>query len=108
MELTVATNDGGPFRVDRFPRVNEQIRQLAAKAAAIGKQVELIDALKSVVEQLTTRAVEWGDPMYRTRKSGGRVYQAIRAPVLVRYVVFEAEREVMIMSVTPLPGSYLE
>jgi len=95
------------YKVDFLPAVKESMFHLAARAAAIGIHEEYVRATRSIIEQLQTRPIEWGDPEWSTRKPGGRVYHGISEPLIVQYVVFEAERYVCIRSINPLPHSPL-
>jgi hypothetical protein len=96
------------YQVDRAPLVPAQIRVLAAKAAAQGMEQEFLHALQAVVHHLQDNPVEWGDPEYRTKKSGGLVCHGIHWPLHIQYAVYEAERVVFILKIKGLPGSQLE
>jgi len=61
-----------------------------------------------MLERLETKPLDWGDPEYRTRKKDGQVCHGILYPLIVHYVVFKAERAVVILNIEPLPGSALE
>lgn len=100
-------SDGQSFRLDHLSRVKEQIGQLATKAANLGILDELLDALRSVEQQLRTRPLDWGDPQFHTHKQGGRVFRALHPPLIVRYAVFEEEHVVLILDIKPLPSSPL-
>jgi hypothetical protein len=101
-------DDADDYRVDRLVAVTEQIHELAAKAAAKGRQPEFVETLKSILAELTKKPLEWGDPEYRTRKRGGIVCHRARPPLFVQFAVFEEERVVMILKLRGLPGSFLE
>jgi hypothetical protein len=96
------------FHVDRLKKVDEEMTSLAEKAASLGIRKELVQSLKTVVEQLRTRPLDWGDPVRRTRKKGGLVCRGVLPLLVTHYVVFEAERAVCILSIRPFPGSPLE
>jgi hypothetical protein len=100
--------DDPEYHVDRVPYVDDQIYALAGKAATEPAKQQLTAALKTALQQLERRPLEWGDPERKTRKKGGVVCHGICAPILVRYVVFEAEHAVIILGINPLPGSGLE
>jgi hypothetical protein len=101
-------DDAHKYRVDRLVAVTEQIRELAAKSAEKGRQLDFLEILKSILAELTNKPLEWGDPEYRTRKKGGIVCHRARPPWFVRFAVFEEERVVMILKIKALPGSFLE
>jgi hypothetical protein len=96
------------YRVDRFPKVTEQVKSLAAKAKDLGSLKRFVSALKEIVVNLQTRPLEWGDPLYRTKKAGGIVKCGILTPLVVHYAVYEAERVVQIIDLKPLPKSELD
>jgi hypothetical protein len=81
--------------------------ELRTQASSPQERRKALDALKAVFVQLRTRPLDWGDPEYRTRKKGGRVYHGIEAPLVVRYAVFEPDKLVWLLSVRLLPKSPL-
>ncbi|MFO0968163.1 MAG: hypothetical protein U0793_21615 [Gemmataceae bacterium] len=91
------------FRVDRLPKVDDQIKNNAAVAKARGFFDEFFRSLTVMMEALGNRPLEWGDPRYRTRHRGGVVCQAIESPLNVHFVVFEDEKIVCILDVELLP-----
>lgn len=95
------------YRVDQLNKVKEQVRALAKKAKSLGILDAIRQTLETIIEQLRTRPLEWGDPERRTRKKGGYVYHGLLPPLFVRYVVFEPERAVCILQIRALPRSPL-
>ena len=96
------------YKVDFLPAVKEAMLDLAARAAATGIREDYVQAWRSIIDQLRTRPLEWGDPDWGTRKPGGIVYHGLLRPLLhVQYVVFEAERYVCILNINPLSHSPL-
>jgi hypothetical protein len=104
----VANQKEPAYQVERAPQVPEQIRALAAKAGSAGMKQELVETLKTIVHHLETEPRVWGDPEYRTRKTGGWVCHGILWPLHVHFVVYEAERVVFVLEIKALPGSQLE
>jgi hypothetical protein len=97
------------YTLGRVPEAARQIKELGAKAKAVGLHLALISALKVIVDSLESTPADFGDPRYKTKRPGGMVYQAIVPPLLsVHYAVYEQERVVMLLSVNPLPRSRLE
>jgi len=96
-----------PFDIEETSLAKQQLRVLAKNALAGGKLQILASAFTHAVQQLRTRPLEWGDPEYRTRKQGGWVCHGISRPLVISYVVFEAERYVCILSVKAY-GSVLD
>jgi len=104
----MASAAGGSFQVDRIPRVDEQLRELGRRAKAAGIRPQLIEALNEVTQRLATAPQDWGDPEYNTKLPGGVVYHGIYPPLILQYVVYEAQRWVCIVNVKALPGSPLD
>ena len=95
------------FRVDLTPPFRTQVLELRRRAEALGIAPLFFARLKEIVQQLEIDPVGWGDPEYRTKLEGGRVFHAILAPLIVRYAVFDARRLVFITELQALPGSPL-
>jgi hypothetical protein len=98
----------GQYRIDQTRRVVKEIRNLTARATALGIRQEFFQAWHSIIEQLRSRPVEWGDPQWRIRKPGGSVCHGIASPLFVQFVVYEEERAVCILAVKAVPGSALD
>ncbi|HKI34474.1 MAG TPA: hypothetical protein VKA46_21645 [Gemmataceae bacterium] len=96
------------YKVDCLGVVDQQIEALTAQAAAAGVSREYTQSLRTVIDRLRTRPLDWGDPEWSTRKEGGTVCHGIMAPLIVRYVVFEPERYVCILKITPMAPSRLD
>ena len=106
--MAASSQQPGNFKVDRLPLVTRQIRHLVEKAKSRGMARQLLDALEAVVEKLKTAPFEWGDPEYRTNHPGGMVLHGLHAQLFVRYVAYEKERLVCMLSIRVLPGHPLE
>jgi hypothetical protein len=96
-----------PFKLTKFPGVEDQLRALAKRAAALGISESFLQAIARIEKNLTTRPVEWGDPEYRLKHEGAIACHGIEASLLVRYCVYENERIVCIVSIEPLSDSPL-
>jgi hypothetical protein len=84
--------NGPEYKIERIADVDEQIRALVQEAAAAGAADTVFQALDTMLEQLKTKPLRWGDPQFRTRKKGGLVLRAICEPLIVRYAVFGRRR----------------
>ena len=104
----MTTGEEPGYLIEFLPKVNAQIHALAEKADALGIGMEFVLALKTVVEQLKTRPLEWSDPEHRTRKKGGCVCHGISPPLYIRFVVYQEEEYVCLLDLRPMPGSPLE
>ena len=96
------------YELDRASEVDRQVRDLAARAVALGMREQFFAALKTVIRRLEQDPADWGDPERLTRRPGGMVYHANSPPLLVRYIVYQPERVVCLLSVRAMPGSWLE
>lgn len=97
-----------PYRVDQTSQARDDLRRLAqrAKSARIG--LAYLHALRDVLARLESAPSHWGDPEHRTKQAGGVVYRGLRTPLLIQYVVYEAEKIVIVLSVRPVPGTALD
>lgn len=96
------------YIVDRLPEVTEQIRRLVARAKQIGMATQILDTLEAIVSKLESTPLEWGDPEYTTKKSGGLVLHGLLFPLVVKYVVFQEHRVVCILGIRVFPRHPLE
>ncbi len=95
------------FRIERLAHVKDQIRALAQKATPLNMTAPLVSALKEIVGRLQTDPLGWGEPEYHTHHPGGVVCHGIRGHLLVRFVLFEPERIVLLLGIWAVPGSPL-
>lgn len=98
----------GPFRVSRLRSVDLQIKKLSDVAKKNGKLSGLLDDLERVLQNLETRPTDWGDPKYSTQLAGGVVYDGLMHSLVAHYVVFDDKQVVVLLRLTPMPGSFLE
>src|SRR5215475_13568327 len=92
------------YKVVPFRNVTQLISELAAKATLTGSRQQFITALEFVNNQLTRDPLAWGDPLYSAKKEGGRVLRGFHPPLMVHYVVFEAEKLVGIWIIEFFPA----
>jgi hypothetical protein len=97
----------GPYSVGQLPDVLRRLHQIKEKTIALGIAREVADALKIVVDKLRADPAASGDPEYHPVQPRSCVYHLIRDPLYVRYVVYEAERAVLLLEIRPLPNSLL-
>ena len=90
------------FRVARMPRVVQQMRDLAKRAASFGIKAELIAAFESLDRQLRSAPMALGEPVHKTKKRGGLVCVGVIEPISVRFAVFKREKVVFLLDVHPL------
>ena len=98
----------GGYAVDRFAHVDAQISALGKRAKAKGILADYIRALEKILDELENQPLDWGDPAYHPHHEDSTVCHASVGPVYVEYVVFEAEKVVMIMQIKAMPSSILD
>jgi hypothetical protein len=89
----------GPFKVDRVPKVDEQIEQLEKAATGLGIRQSFFASLKAVMNRLESSPQDFGDPLYRTKHQDGIVCHAMHSPLMVHYALFEKEKTVIILDI---------
>jgi hypothetical protein len=95
------------YEVHYVPAAAQELHDLATKARSTGSLQEYQEALKRVVQKLQTEPAHWGDPEYHPKKPGSCAYHAMDSFLIVRYIVYENERKVFLLSVAPAPKSPL-
>jgi hypothetical protein len=85
-----------------------QFDKLRQQAAATNKLDEFIKVHNEIVMSLRDidQAIEKGEPLYHTRKSGGEVRQWVHEFISVSYAVFRDERVAWITKYQPVPASW--
>ena len=97
-----------PCWVNQLVQVMTEVRALRERAARKNVRGLFLATLEEMSKQLRESPYEWGDPQYHTVRAGGTVYHALCRPLTVRYVVYEPEHLVCILSVRPYPNDVLE
>jgi hypothetical protein len=96
------------FKVDVSRAAVAQWRNLVKRAQAIGAATEVRQAMREAIEALQTDPERFGDPLYRTKLSGGHVCRGIRAPLSVRFAILRNEKAVLVIEIQPVPASALD
>lgn len=93
----MAASPDPTYTVDYLSRALEQLRSCIDALPSKQDRKECF----SVNHGATLRRdpLQWGDPEYGTKKEGGSVCHGVMHPFLVRYVVYELEKAVCILSV---------
>jgi hypothetical protein len=100
--------NGTPYQVSRMPAVTTQIRELWERAVLRGFEREFRRWLLRAVARLQTNPLLWGDPEYHPKKEGSVVRHGILGSLYLQYAVYEVERVVIILRVSPVPSSILD
>jgi hypothetical protein len=94
----VSQQSGGPppYRVVYSGQCREQIKQLLARAAAIGRFAELARCVRDVHTRLEWIPLDFGEPLRDYPQLGIRVFIGTVAPLVVTYGVDETRRIVYV------------
>jgi hypothetical protein len=97
--------DPVPYRVVYSEAAREALRDLAARAKAVGQGAALLAAVKEFDRILHTYP-QFGEPLADLTLEAGQVWRATVPPLVMRYAVYEARR-LVIVAAPPmlLPGS---
>ena len=93
-----------PYRVDYFPGVDQQIRDVSEQATDLGLRGEFFAAIRHIIDRLKADPVAFGEPEYHTVYPGGVVCHGGHNPVFVRYAVYQQERVVVILLLALMPA----
>src|SRR5688572_31582380 len=91
--------DPGPFSLTRLPVVDRQITDLLARIKSSDTRRKVRQIVRAIFVRLRTNPLEFGDPIYHTKKAGGTVCHSFLRPISVHFVVFESERVVCILKI---------
>lgn len=95
----MAAADTPRFVVSELPDVVKETAELGRQATEAGERQALVETLKAIMKQLEEAPLTWGDPEYHPNKPGSTVLHGTMSGLLVRYVVYEPERSVLILKV---------
>jgi hypothetical protein len=93
-------NHASTYTVSWVPKALTQAKDLLLRAKSIGIFDEVAQALLAAELKLTTMPLEWGDALYRAKLPGGLVCRGHQPPIYLHYVVYEAQRVVIVHDVT--------
>ena len=88
-----------PFKVDLGPGVKEQIEAIKPVAQQSGQLSQFIQILEKAYYLLKNDPHGWGDPAYRSKHVDAVYCHATIRPVAFRYVIYDAVRGVVLLSV---------
>jgi hypothetical protein len=84
-----------PYRVVYSGRVQDELRKLAEAAKAAGQGQRFVAALKEIDWRLHIYP-QFGQPLYDLQRKPLRVWVGVVPPLVVRYVLNEAQRVVTV------------
>lgn len=83
--------------------MSDSVRSILLSEPDVQKRTAIVDALEETLNKLRNAPLDFGDPLYRTRKEGGVVCHGLCWPMSVQFVVYEAEQVVCILKVKRVP-----
>lgn len=86
----------------------QQARELGNRAKSLDVFGVFSDIVLEILQKLENDPLGWGDPVRRTLKQGGVYCHGVLQPLFVNFVVFEAEKVVLIWRILPAPSSVLD
>jgi hypothetical protein len=97
-----------PYRVVYSERVRAGLKEILARAVARGLGRQTLDAAKELDSRLRVYP-QFGEPLYDLKTQGETLWSGTVPPLVVQYVLDEAQRLVFVVRpVMLLPGSGLE
>ncbi len=97
-----------PYRVSYTERVRNSLRAMTARAIEHGLTKELYQALEALDRRLRTYP-QFDEALQELKTGSSKLYVMTIAPLVVRYVIEEEKRVVMVASpIETLPNSGLD
>jgi hypothetical protein len=84
------------------------LRRWGLRAVELGLAEEFAKTVRTVKENLQSRPLTWGDPLYHLRSLRLLIFRAIQDMLLISYGVHEEKRIVFIRQFKLVSGSPLE
>jgi hypothetical protein len=105
--VTDTPDTPAPYRVVFSERARQSIRELAARARAVGLGEQVLDAVKEI-DRLLRLYPQFGDPLADLAHEVGQSWVGAIHPLVVRYAVYDERRLVVVaVPLLPLPGTGL-
>src|SRR5947209_7992755 len=84
-----------PYRVSYSQHARNELRALLERAEAAGRGPEYFQAAREIDSRLRIYP-QFGEPLIDLTQERGQIYVGIVAPLVVRYVIYEDLRQVMV------------
>jgi hypothetical protein len=95
--------NGAPiYKLGSLTKAKQQIRNLVARATALGYGKELATSLAEITVILRTVPLDWGEPQYHTALPGGVVRHGALGGLSISFVVYQMQRMVILLDVVPM------
>jgi hypothetical protein len=105
--MTPHGGNGKLFQLVTCGSVRQALKELLVRAADLGLDEVVIQAVKQIQRQLTQDPFGFGEPLYRLPNLKMEVRLAIVPPLAVQYAVHQEKPLVYLKTVAPLAGSGL-
>lgn len=96
-----------PFEFDMSGALRERVRRMLVRATELGVGQPIALALRAIMDAVTNRPREWGDPVRHFQHSQLTYYHGHHANFLAEYSVHDRVPMVFLINIVPLPGSPL-
>jgi len=103
--MTPHGGNGKTFQLVTPGTVLEALKQLLTKAAELGRDEEVIEAVNRIRQRLMHDPLGFGEPLYRLPNMKLEVRLGIVPPLAVQYAVHQEKPFIILKSITPLAGS---
>ena len=96
-----------PFEVNSSGRLRDRIRLMLQRAAELGVQFEISQALTEILQCLTTDPRQWGDPLWHYRVAQMTHFGGTMRGFRCEYSVHDRIPTVVITNIFPIFGNPL-
>src|SRR4051794_26516455 len=86
------------YKIDHTAQAVAQAEAICEWAESKGRGDALLVLLPRIFRSLKRDPLKFGDPQYNTKLSGGVVRHGIEDGISVRFVVFQKERAVLVLT----------
>jgi hypothetical protein len=104
----MTADSGRPYHVDYLHTARTRILRCADASVRLGVAKEYGATIRSIVENLSSAPLTWGDPVNDFTAAKLLLYQRIYHRILTVYAVHEGERIVFVKDCIPVLGHPLE
>ena len=96
-----------PFEVDASGAMKDRMRRMLLRAAELGVQADVSQALTAILQRLTTDPRDWGDPLRHFRKLQMTQYGGTGYRFRCEYSAHDRIPSVVLTKLFPLSGNPL-
>ena len=93
-----------PYEFDMSGELKDRLRRMLTRAAQLHIGHETAIAFREIIEAVTNRPKEWGDPLRHFRASQMVYYRGLHGGFAAEYSVHDRVPMSFLYDVIPLPG----